>query len=353
MSADDLSQIEDEAADWAILLSEDADNEQLRQRWRSWLGTSSEHQRIWQDTLKVHRGLGLLVPTTQTLWPKADADIAEDNTRTESVPPKKRDDHNYSRSASRSPWRVKSGTFRSASRVRRSSVAGLAIAACLLLMWLPGVMLHLSSDYTTSTAEQKVVRLTDGSRLFLAPESAVDIDFTDDQRQVRLKAGTAYFEVTPDVNRPFSVDTGETRATVLGTAFNVTKNSTGVTVAVSHGKVRIQDASIKPAVNEYLLPGDKLKVHWGDRAVKTRLAASDIGRWRQGEVIARDLSMQNLVDKLRPYYNGKVMISGEFAKQRVTGVYHLNDPIETLRNLASAHGGSAIQFGPWVLVITR
>ena len=69
--------------------------------------------------------------------------------------------------------------------------------------------------------EYKLV-LADGTRVWLnaASELMYPDHFSADQRKVVLK-GEAYFEVTKDVKRPFSVVLGDMEVKVLGTSFNV------------------------------------------------------------------------------------------------------------------------------------
>ena len=64
--------------------------------------------------------------------------------------------------------------------------------------------------------------LADGTRVWLnaASELRYPDHFSADQRKVMLK-GEAYFEVTKDTKRPFSVVLGDMEVKVLGTSFNV------------------------------------------------------------------------------------------------------------------------------------
>jgi transmembrane sensor len=75
--------------------------------------------------------------------------------------------------------------------------------------------------------------LADGSNVRLAPGSAVAFDDRGAERRVRLLRGTTWFDIVHDPRRPFRVATGGITTTVLGTAFEVRRDSgTGVDISV-------------------------------------------------------------------------------------------------------------------------
>ncbi len=61
--------------------------------------------------------------------------------------------------------------------------------------------------------------------MVLNTNSRVEIRFTPEQRNVRLLAGQAWFQVAKNPNRPFVVEAGNRRVTALGTAFDVRLDS--------------------------------------------------------------------------------------------------------------------------------
>lgn len=83
------------------------------------------------------------------------------------------------------------------------------------------------------------LQLADGSAVTLYPASTLwaEPDFGGTERRLRLR-GQAFFEVTEDARRPFTVDAGDYGVTVLGTEFylNAT-DSTAPTLDVLDGRV--------------------------------------------------------------------------------------------------------------------
>ena len=65
--------------------------------------------------------------------------------------------------------------------------------------------------------------------------------------------------------------------------------------------------------------------------------------------------MGEIDDVLRRYHSGAILLQNEneaFAARRVTGIYSLRNPAETLRDLAASHGAEITQISPWLLIVT-
>jgi transmembrane sensor len=125
----------------------------------------------------------------------------------------------------------------------------------------------------------------------------------------------------------------------------------GTVISVAHGHVRVDDQSLSPVVSQHLIAGDRLAVTWGKAVSLTRSLPEDVARWRKGELIARNLSVGEVVDSFRPYYSGIIVVTEPFASQQVTGLYRLDDPVTTLSDMAQAHDATVRRISPWVLVL--
>ena len=116
---------------------------------------------------------------------------------------------------------------------------------------------YLSKKITVSTSiDQKniLVALPDGSKIFLNrnTEFSYRANFGKHRRDVRL-SGEAFFDISADASKPFSIDAGKAKVKVVGTSFNIiTKNDeSAVEVYVKTGKVILSDNSgIKSMVLE-------------------------------------------------------------------------------------------------------
>jgi len=337
----ELAKAEDEAADWAVLLADDPDDADQRRAFNTWLNASPLNAEVWARTLRIHEQLGALSAATRDRWPATAPGGRRENPAI------------FIRSDS---GRRKAAGIARYWHARAHSVrwVPLAVVTCLALVFLlPQLTLRLSADYFTGTGEQQTLVLADGSRLFLAPESAVDIAFSGGGRSVRLLAGSAFFEVQPDAGRPFHVDAGETRTTVLGTAFNVDKTDSGAVVSVAHGRVRVEDRSLFPRLSENLGAGDRLAVTRERGGSLTHTPPEEIALWRSGELVARNMTISAVVESFRRYYSGVILVAEPLASQRVTGLYRLDDPVDTLADMAEAHGATLRRVGPWLLVLSQ
>ena len=323
---------EEEAAAWLVRLAEAPDDGGLRERFEAWRAGSDLHAEIWARTARAYDLVG--------------------------KGPTQHGEHWQAYAAQREPVR-KLPAARQRHRpvritARRLAVAAAALAACLLLAVLPETLLHARADLVTTTAELRSAVLEDGTRVQLAPESAVMLRFDDGERKVRLIKGEAFFDVESDPSSPFRVVAGDTVATVLGTAFEVRREGEATRVAVQHGRVQVEAGGRLPSSSTELRAGEWLRAGTAGDPARGRLAPDEIAAWRAGELIARDRPVGEIVDVLRRYHSGAILMANEaFAARRVSGIYSLRDPAETLRDLASSQGAELRQVSPWLLIVTE
>jgi transmembrane sensor len=91
-----------------------------------------------------------------------------------------------------------------------------------------------------------MVSLPDGSKIYLNRNSEFSYrnNFGKHGRNVNL-TGEAFFEISPDVSKPFIIDAGKAKVKVVGTTFNVITNNSeaAVEVFVKTGRVIVSDES--------------------------------------------------------------------------------------------------------------
>jgi len=142
----------------------------------------------------------------------------------------------------------------SGKRLNWNTIVRVAAAALIILTLGSTVMYmnnsgYLSKKITVVTGyDQKNLQidLPDGSKIFLNRNTELSYrsNFGKHKREAKLR-GEAFFEISADASKPFSVDAGNAKVKVLGTSFNViTKNAeSAVEVYVKTGKVLLSDNS--------------------------------------------------------------------------------------------------------------
>lgn len=341
-SGSEQDRAESEAATWLVSLSDGQGNAKLRQAFEAWRTASPLNAESWERARRAYDLIGKRAPRHRDHWqPYAGRRRREPR----SLPPAQPLAPPFPGRARHAGWL----------RPRRV-IAGLAVAACMVAlagMSLPGMLIRLQADVVTSTAELRDLRLEDGSRVTLAPESAIDMAFAAGERRVRLIRGNAFFDVAPDEAHPFRVEAGEAIVTVLGTAFEVRRGEGGIFVAVQHGRVRVDDRRADSKTATTLQAGEWTRVPTIGPIAQGILKQDEIAPWRLGRLVALNRPAGEIVDDLRPYYSGAILVqSSAFARRRVSGIYDLRDPRTTIRDLASAHGAQVHELPDWLMIIT-
>jgi transmembrane sensor len=136
-------------------------------------------------------------------------------------------------------------TRRAAVRRAVLGVAGLGMAGLLgsrgWQAWQEATLFALARD--SGIGERIVLTLPDASTLTLGPASRVAARYSRRQRAIVLERGEALFDVAQDARRPFLIDAGSARLTVLGTRFTVNRLPGLVRVSVDHGTVRLASSA--------------------------------------------------------------------------------------------------------------
>lgn len=119
---------------------------------------------------------------------------------------------------------------------RWAAAAAVVVGVLVAARW---IMQPAQERYAAIANPMKAV-LADSSAIVLSPGTTIAARMGR-QRSVTLK-GEAYFAVRRDEARPFVIDAGDVRVTVLGTAFTVTAYDTAdvVEVRVRNGRVRVE-----------------------------------------------------------------------------------------------------------------
>jgi transmembrane sensor len=219
------------------------------------------------------------------------------------------------------------------------TLAGFALAAVLtMLFWLPGALRFWTSDYHTGWGERRKIALDDGSLVSLNTHSALSIEFSPEQRVIKLLEGEAYFQVSHDSDRPFVVVTSHGVAEVTGTAFNVYEQSGRMTVTVSEGRVRVYPEGGESRAVE-LTAGLEVSGDGREIGPVLRVDVQQKLAWREGLLVFSMQPLAAVVDELNRYLPGKIMVADPRIRERiVSGAFDLTQPQDVLTAIEKTLG---------------
>lgn len=302
----------EQALDWLFRLQERPRDAALQAAFNTWLRADPRHAEAWNRATGTWQAMGAVPPVHGDQW--------QAGTRMVTMSQRRR---------------------------VRPVAAALALAACLAL-WLTADTFWTAGDHHTVTGETRQVTLADGSLITLDSDTALDVTFDPGHRAVRLLSGQAFFEVTPDARRPFTVEAAGIAVTVVGTAFDVGLTDQTVQVAVQQGKVQVGDDAL-------LSSGEAVRIDRGTgHAERHSIGTADIAAWRSGQLVVDGVSVGEAVDRLRRYHRGLILLNdSDLAARKVTGVYDLTDPASALAAILRPHGGTVTQITPYLLILSR
>lgn len=157
--------------------------------------------------------------------------------------------------------------------------------------------------FVTANRERAQLRLSDGTRVHLAPASRLSVpaDYGETRREVHLE-GEAYFEVEHDARRPFSVVAGNAVARDLGTEFAVRSytQDAAVQVVVRRGAVVMSGVGRLGA-------GDVGRLRASGAASLTHGVRVDtLLGWLEGRLVFRDTPLSDVLLELRRWHDSEV-----------------------------------------------
>lgn len=320
------------AVDWSILLDDDPEDPDLRARFEAWRMADPLHDGAWRQTVHVDDLIRQLPSARPRPEPAAPSPASSPLPSPAPLP-----------------------TPRARARLalpRLRHVAAGAFLAALAWLAVPIVLLQARADFITDSKSQADIRLGDGSRVRLAPGSALRADLSATGRQVTLLAGEAFFEVTPDPGRPFLVNANGTRVTVLGTGFNVRIGDRDTDVAVKHGRVQVQHTEPQGA-SEVLTGGQWVRMSANAPAARGAIAPAVVGSWTGTRLVAVDRPLPDVIEDLRRRYAGHIVLLGDAPQDlSVTGIFDTRDPAAAAELIVRPHGGQVRQVTPWLLIVS-
>ena len=162
------------------------------------------------------------------------------------------------------------------------------------------------------------LNLADGSKVWLNSSSSLrfPIFFSEDNREVELK-GEAYFEVSKDFKRKFSVRSGIQSVEVLGTQFNINAYSDekSIKTTLFEGEIRVID--LKTNDSKLLKPGEQSNV---DQSIQVkRIDTQAEIAWKEGYFYFKRADIETVMRQLGRWYGVTTRYEGNIPENHFSG----------------------------------
>lgn len=216
--------------------------------------------------------------------------------------------------------------------------AGAMVAMFVVVGAVITLLNPFAEKHITAIGEQKVIYLADGSSVSLNTDSELEVDLKDEERAVSLIKGEAYFRVTPDKARPFTVDVGQRMIRVVGTEFNIFRDGKRFTLSVTEGVVAILGGEENQVVERQLLAGQQVSMDMeGNFQENDHIDLNRVTAWRDGQLVYDNVPLKDFIQDLNRYYVGKIILQDkELENMRISGVFQIGDrdkAIKAVENL--------------------
>jgi len=170
----------------------------------------------------------------------------------------------------------------------------------------PVFLANEAVEYSTTVGQRVHVTLRDGTQFILAPASRVRLaaDYGRARRDIYLD-GEAYFAVSHDGARPFTVHAGNAMAEDLGTRFGVRSyhGDAGVQVVVAEGKVALQSVTARQRAASVLTSGTLgLVDNAGDTHVTYEVSTARYLEWTTGHLTFKNTELREVLPELARWY---------------------------------------------------
>ncbi|TDX01600.1 FecR family protein [Dinghuibacter silviterrae] len=169
---------------------------------------------------------------------------------------------------------------------------------------------------STPRGGQYEVTLPDGSRVWLNAASSLRFPtaFVGATREVEV-TGEAYFEVTKDPKRPFTVKTPGLDVDVLGTDFNInTYSDESVSRAtLLNGSIRVKGRVLQPREQAVVSHTD------GGLKVIPGVDEEETVAWKNGNLQFNDADIPTILRQVARWYDVDIVYEGKVPQEHFTG----------------------------------
>ena len=189
------------------------------------------------------------------------------------------------------------------------------------------------------------VRLPDGSKVWLnsATTLSYPTTFTGTERKVLLK-GEAYFEVAPNKNVPFRVESDDQVVEVLGTHFNINsyddEDFTKTTLIEGSVKVILNSRTEISSRTRFLKPGEQSLTNASRAGIRIENADTEKAiAWKNGYFKFKNTPIKEIMREVERWYDVELVYEGKIPTDEFTGFISNDVKISAVLKIMEESGG--------------
>lgn len=187
------------------------------------------------------------------------------------------------------------------------------------------------ADYKTQVGEQKQIHLADGSHIILNTNTAINVDYNDAKRQIKLIKGEIQIDVGQDTrHRPFLVQSRDGSMQDIGTQFNIRQNDQDTVLAVTEGEVQVTTQKSKERAN---IRANQQVLFNQQTLQPIEPLHSKYRSWSNGTLNVYKMPLTEFIAELDRYHHGKLRYDHDIAGLEVSGVFPMQDSEKILHSL--------------------
>ena len=320
----------DQACAWIARLRSDALTPADRTAFSQWMAHSEQNRQAFDEMADLWGDLGALahLPVEQ-LFPESLPARPQHDVR--STAPSNR--HSTTTAAETAGWNLPQWLM-----------GGGLVAACLVVtLWVGNQWIGGGEPrqqiYVTQVGETRTISLADGSQVQLNTNSELHVSFSREERHTELLRGEAFFDVARQTARPFTVAAGKANIRVLGTEFNVERNSDNTRVSVTGGTVAVSESQVASGLQPEsvkLTRNEKVSVSSGGLSKVGHTSPEEALDWTRGVLVFDNTSLAEALEELNRYLKVPASAAPSVQDRTLSGTFELSDPENTLKAIAAA-----------------
>ena len=283
------------AATWYVQLNDGTVSEAQHRAWQAWMHASPQHAAAWAR-----------VETLQQQW-------------------------------SMMPKQAALSSLGAAKAQRREVLKMLGMLVAVGgASWLTVEQVPyraMLAEQRTGMRERRSLRLDDGSQLEMNADTALDIRFDSQQRQIQLHRGEMLVQTAKAQDpRPFVVHTADGSVRALGTRFSVRQLPDQTRVCVLQAAVEVRP--LQHLDRPVRLEAGQQASFDRDAVNAVSLLPAGSTAWVQGMLSVDDWRLGDFVEELGRYRPGVLRCDPTIQGLSISGAFRIDDTDTVLQNLS-------------------